>query len=66
MMGRKTNSILMLLVGTVYGYLAGNEPARLAAGRQLQKLSGMAIDSLNRQGESHVQPSDEADEQPTE
>lgn len=55
------NPILMLFAGAAYGYLAGNPPARIAVSKQMQRLSGMAIDTLNRQGEADV-PTEEQPE----
>lgn len=58
------NPIGMLFVGAAYGYLAGNPNARIAALKQFQKLSGAAIDGLNKQGEKYVQKPDAPIEPP--
>lgn len=44
------NPIGALIIGTAWGFFAGNPDARYMALTQLQKLSGMAIDGLNKQG----------------
>lgn len=58
------NPIGVLTIGALCGYLAGNPPARAATFAQLQKLSGMAIDSLNKQGGNNVQYNTTPPEEP--
>lgn len=49
------NSISVLFLGAICGYLSGNPQAREITFKQIQKLSGMAIDGLNKQGVNNVQ-----------
>lgn len=58
------NPIAMLVLGASYGYLAGNPMARKSLIKQFIKLSGMAVDGLNKQGEKNVQATNAPMEQP--
>lgn len=46
--------IAILFLGAACGYLTGNPAARDTTLKQLQKLTGMAIDGLNKQGGNYV------------
>lgn len=58
------NSIAILFLGAACGYLSGNPNARNTTLKQLQKLTGMAIDGLNKQGGNYVPKTDETIKQP--
>lgn len=56
--------IVILAMGAACGYLTGNPQARNATFKQLQKMFGMAIDSLNKQGGNYVHKPESTAEQP--
>lgn len=59
----KLNPIATFFLGVGYCYLAENPIARKKLITQLQKLSGMAIDTLNKQGDESV-PEPEPPQEP--
>lgn len=55
----KVTPIVTFFLGAGYIYLIENEKARHALSGGLQKLSGMAIDSLTKQGDKDAATTEE-------